>query len=518
MDMRRRIDHTGRKASLPILLALGLLAPGNGAVAAATTPAGGAVAKRADFVIVPPWASGGHIVMCGYGCGEHDGTATAGSANDEHALDFDLALDEAVHPVAPGTVLYAADGTAGASGAGWQPYGKLVYIKHGDTGYTSLYAHLDSIDVTPGQAVTIATRLGGAGRSGTDEVHLHFALYEGASSEPGQQPYGGRAVVPEPFASCIGRCEDLAKDARLSRVADGGGSVPDRGPDDPGTGLSGHWMEPVREATIGPRQVLTAWPTPGRGDESVDRVSFRATWTGGEAALCSAEGGDAEDLWSCVPDLASAGVPPGPVELTFDVVEGASVTRDADTLSVTYAASEPKVSWSGDGTRQRAHIPFGEPVKLAAKVRDASELRFMVWYAAWADPGDARTVDGFDRERARRVLAVCRPKGVIGDPATHPDCRWQGDTTSATVRFDWDPTKAERRRSFPDQPKRRRPSRRCRPTACRSPWSPTSRTRRVRPRLRQAAGSPDVAKPRVTTSGGPSSSIRRDPLRLATCA
>jgi hypothetical protein len=123
-------------------------------VHALTPPEDGAESKSAEFAIVPPWSEGSHTVECGYGCGIHAGTTRSGAVNDEYALDCDLALDESVHPVADGVVLYAAAGTEGASGEGWKPYGNLVYVKHGDSGYMSVYAHLDSIDVTAGQPVT----------------------------------------------------------------------------------------------------------------------------------------------------------------------------------------------------------------------------------------------------------------------------------------------------------------------------------------------------------------------------
>jgi murein DD-endopeptidase MepM/ murein hydrolase activator NlpD len=72
---------------------------------------------------------------------------------DHYALDFvGFATGDAVYPVADGTVLYAERATGG-----WAPYGNLVHIRHGDTGYTSMYAHLDAIDVTPGQEVTTST-------------------------------------------------------------------------------------------------------------------------------------------------------------------------------------------------------------------------------------------------------------------------------------------------------------------------------------------------------------------------
>ena len=181
----------------------------------------GAAAKAPRFVIVPPWQEGAkHTVKCGYGCGKHQHAASTGAPNDEYGLDFDLGRDDAVHPVADGTVVYAGPGLPGAT-TGWTDYGDLVYVQHRDD-YSSLYAHLGSLAVETGDEVTTATPLGVAGESGTEGgVHLHFALYEDATDSRGM-PYGGRSVVPEPFAQCSGDCEDLVEGSELTRTATSG--------------------------------------------------------------------------------------------------------------------------------------------------------------------------------------------------------------------------------------------------------------------------------------------------------
>ena len=212
------------------LLALSPATP----VAALREPAAGAVAKPADFVIVPPWAQGvERAIFQGYGdISTHQHTDRAGGPNDYHALDFDFALDEPVLPIAPGRVIYAGPATDG-----WARYGNVVFIDH-ENGYQSFYAHLNTIDpaVLKGAGdtrevrVTTATRLGGAGRTGGwAQVHLHLALYKGASfnlSNERYGPFGGQSVVPEPFAACVKDgerpCEDLLKGAKLRRTAAAG--------------------------------------------------------------------------------------------------------------------------------------------------------------------------------------------------------------------------------------------------------------------------------------------------------
>lgn len=190
---------------------------------AATPPVAGAVVKPSDFMITPPWAEGTeHEIFAGYAGDSvmHQHVNDTGKANDYYALDFDLALNESVYPIAQGVVLYAGEATGG-----WAPYGNIMFIDHGN-GYQSFYAHLQRIDVAKGQTVDPTISIGGAGNSGTQEIHLHVSLYKGASfqnSDTGIGPYGGQAVVPEPFASCqkdgSGACEDLVRGNRLVRTA-----------------------------------------------------------------------------------------------------------------------------------------------------------------------------------------------------------------------------------------------------------------------------------------------------------
>lgn len=206
-----------RNRAISNALACAVLATSAVALAAPTAPAPGAEPKPVGFAVSPPWAGGkSHKLLNGDGAGMHRNTNLSDRTNDHHALDFDLARGGAVHPVADGTVRYAGDARGG-----WAAYGKLVFVDHGN-GYQTLYAHLDSTDVQKGQAVTPATRLGGAGNSGTVAVHLHLALYRGAGFQEdalGAGPYGGVAVVPEVFASCTrngGACEQLVPGAVLT--------------------------------------------------------------------------------------------------------------------------------------------------------------------------------------------------------------------------------------------------------------------------------------------------------------
>ena len=54
--------------------------------------------------------------------------------------------------------------------------GNYVVIDH-HSGYSSLYAHLDRIDVRPGRSVSTATVIGAVGTTGySTGPHLHFTV------------------------------------------------------------------------------------------------------------------------------------------------------------------------------------------------------------------------------------------------------------------------------------------------------------------------------------------------------
>lgn len=78
---------------------------------------------------------------------------------------------EAVTPFYPGTVIYAGQISWG--------YGKHIIIDHGNN-MTSIYAHLDSMYVVPGQKVNPGDIIGGQGNTGwtvgPTGVHLHFQI------------------------------------------------------------------------------------------------------------------------------------------------------------------------------------------------------------------------------------------------------------------------------------------------------------------------------------------------------
>jgi lipoprotein NlpD len=72
-------------------------------------------------------------------------------------------------------VLAAAAGRVVYSGSGLVGYGKLIILKHNNS-YLSAYAHNDRLLVEEGASVAGGQRIAQMGRTGTQEVKLHFEI------------------------------------------------------------------------------------------------------------------------------------------------------------------------------------------------------------------------------------------------------------------------------------------------------------------------------------------------------
>ncbi len=130
---------------------------------------------------------------------------------------------------------------------------------------------------------------------------------------------------------------------------------------------------------------------------------------------------------------------------------GPMTARDLDTV-----AGDPWSRWAPGTSRDARHIALGDGVDIVTHVTDPVDLRevqFTAYYADWADPKAARRLDGFDAREAWRILAVCRPRGVSGEPGRTDGCKWDGDLHDATVSFHWDPSIDERKAVVPWLPK-----------------------------------------------------------------
>lgn len=73
------------------------------------------------------------------------------------------------------TVVATADGQVWRAGDSHGPWGVRVILKH-EFGFT-VYAHMTSVDVAPGQGIAAGQVLGKSGKTGNvTGPHLHFAL------------------------------------------------------------------------------------------------------------------------------------------------------------------------------------------------------------------------------------------------------------------------------------------------------------------------------------------------------
>ena len=90
-----------------------------------------------------------------------------------------------------GTPILAADsGSVVAAGWHWS-YGNYVEIDHGN-GYRTLYAHMSSISVTQGQAVSQGQEIGKVGSTGNSTGnHCHFEVYSGGTLISARQFFPG---------------------------------------------------------------------------------------------------------------------------------------------------------------------------------------------------------------------------------------------------------------------------------------------------------------------------------------
>ena len=165
--------HTRYGARYRVLLAVMFCSVGFFATAAKPFEPARNLAFANDFS-VKPVASG--WVSSGY----KDISAFRG--NKPHkAIDFAAPTGTEVVASFSGTVLIADDVTL------HQNYGKVVLIEHKEQ-MQSLYAHLDSISVKPGQYVAAGSQLGTVGETGrTTGPHLHFeVLKNGKRTDPNQ--------------------------------------------------------------------------------------------------------------------------------------------------------------------------------------------------------------------------------------------------------------------------------------------------------------------------------------------
>ena len=93
----------------------------------------------------------------------------------------------------PSPPIYASESGVVVTARHFGGYGNTVIVNHFETGLTTLYAHLASINVSPGQMVERGQQIGIMGTSGDSTgIHLHFEVHHGGWADKG-------GVNPRPF-------------------------------------------------------------------------------------------------------------------------------------------------------------------------------------------------------------------------------------------------------------------------------------------------------------------------------
>ncbi len=131
--------------------------------------------------------------------GNNGGTSHSGKT--KYAFDFALALNTPMHAMADGTVIHIYDETGpgdlcyDGGGPDCFPYGNLVVLLHGD-GSTTLYKHLNEVDVTLGDVVLRGEVVGLSGSTGySTGPHAHVMRMENCGANNCQS-------IPLEFIEC----------------------------------------------------------------------------------------------------------------------------------------------------------------------------------------------------------------------------------------------------------------------------------------------------------------------------
>ena len=117
-------------------------------------------------------------------------TSPFGYRSDPHGRNFTVyhsGIDIAGSGISDRTVVAAKSGTVKSVKRSNKGYGNHIIIDHGN-GMQTLYAHLESINVSEGQKVGQGDAIGIIGTSGDSTgLHLHFEVRKNGSAQDPQQ-------------------------------------------------------------------------------------------------------------------------------------------------------------------------------------------------------------------------------------------------------------------------------------------------------------------------------------------
>ncbi len=110
--------------------------------------------------------------------------------------DWSMTTGTPILASARGVVRVRIDSTTG--------YGRRLIIDH-ENGYYTLYAHLNSFNVTINQRVASGDLIAWSGSSGTSQPHFHFGTYHGLAITDFEQfatdPFGWRGAYADPLST-----------------------------------------------------------------------------------------------------------------------------------------------------------------------------------------------------------------------------------------------------------------------------------------------------------------------------
>lgn len=184
-DAEEIAQFNGLDQTIPLVIGSTIIIPG-GEIA---PPAPSVRSSRQSSTIHGQYLGGGGSVQPGYYSHPMPGGVITQSIHGWNGVDIGAARGTTIHAAADGTVIIARNG-------GWNGgYGNYVVIIH-NNGSQTLYSHMRSVIVSPGQKVSSGQIIGYVGSTGLSTgSHLHFEV-RGAAN-PFRNCFIGSVCAPQ---------------------------------------------------------------------------------------------------------------------------------------------------------------------------------------------------------------------------------------------------------------------------------------------------------------------------------
>jgi murein DD-endopeptidase MepM/ murein hydrolase activator NlpD len=157
-------QFNGLDPAEPLKVGSTIIIPGGEIIAPASS-------ARPSSTIREPFLGGGGSAQTGYYSNPIPGAVLTQRLHGWNGVDFGASRGTTIRAAADGTVIVAR------GGGGWNGgYGNYVVITHGN-GSQTLYSHMRSVAVSPGQSVASGQIIGYVGSTGLSTgAHLHFEV------------------------------------------------------------------------------------------------------------------------------------------------------------------------------------------------------------------------------------------------------------------------------------------------------------------------------------------------------